>query len=72
MDLARLRGVLRVEIARGLVPSMIDVIIREKEYMRCRGKQRKLYLRLRMWYKLFDGLRAIETINKKKISNAAG
>lgn len=64
MDLARLRRVLRVGIARELIPLMIDVIIPEKEYVRCRERKRKLCLRT--WYKLFDGLRAIEAISKKK------
>lgn len=66
MDLAKLRGVLRVEIARELIPSVIDAIMREKEHARCGGRWRKLWLRLRTWYKLVEGLRAIETISKKK------
>lgn len=66
MDLAKLRGILRVEFARELIPSMIVAIIREKEYERRRGRQRKLCLRLRTWFKLVEGFRAIETISTKK------
>lgn len=66
MDFATLRGILRVEIARELVPLMIDAIVREKKYARCKGKQRKLRLRSRMLYELGKGLGAIETISKQK------